>query len=154
MKTPENNSGAAQGTTTAEKSSNAKINNQTVNRPSIPGKDKNKTDEPVEIGTAVAVAEAANKPAAESEAPADEQQAAIVELPKGEEVKTSENKPDEENDELESNPYQGCKLIIKDDKGRDFTTIHLAPSAWFHSSSLMPAAISWQRSRRKSYFHA
>lgn len=28
----------------------------------------------------------------------------------------------EENDELESNPYQGCKLIIKDDKGRDFTT--------------------------------
>lgn len=28
----------------------------------------------------------------------------------------------EENDELESNPYQGCRLIIKDDKGRDFTT--------------------------------
>ena len=28
----------------------------------------------------------------------------------------------EENDELENNPYQGCKLIIKDDKGRDFTT--------------------------------
>lgn len=28
----------------------------------------------------------------------------------------------EENDELESNPYEGCKLIIKDDKGRDFTT--------------------------------
>ncbi|MBE9665393.1 hypothetical protein [Mucilaginibacter boryungensis] len=28
----------------------------------------------------------------------------------------------EENDQLESNPYQGCKLIIKDDKGREFTT--------------------------------
>lgn len=28
----------------------------------------------------------------------------------------------EENDELESNPYQGCKLIIKDDKNREFTT--------------------------------
>jgi hypothetical protein len=28
----------------------------------------------------------------------------------------------EENDELDNNPYQGCKLIIKDDKGREFTT--------------------------------
>jgi len=28
----------------------------------------------------------------------------------------------EENDELENNPYQGCKLIIKDDKGREFIT--------------------------------
>ncbi|MBD1395421.1 hypothetical protein [Mucilaginibacter glaciei] len=28
----------------------------------------------------------------------------------------------EENDELESNPYQGCKLIIKDDKGQEFVT--------------------------------
>jgi hypothetical protein len=28
----------------------------------------------------------------------------------------------EENDELESNPYQGCKLIIKDDKNREFIT--------------------------------
>jgi hypothetical protein len=28
----------------------------------------------------------------------------------------------EENDELESNPYQGCKLIIEDDKRRQFTT--------------------------------
>lgn len=28
----------------------------------------------------------------------------------------------EESDELENNPYDGCKLIIKDDKGRDFTT--------------------------------
>lgn len=28
----------------------------------------------------------------------------------------------EENDQLESNPYQGCKLIIKDDKNREFTT--------------------------------
>ncbi len=27
-----------------------------------------------------------------------------------------------ENDELEDNPYQGCKIIIRDDKGRDFTT--------------------------------
>jgi hypothetical protein len=28
----------------------------------------------------------------------------------------------EENDELETNPYQGCKLIIKDDRGREFAT--------------------------------
>jgi hypothetical protein len=28
----------------------------------------------------------------------------------------------EENDQLENNPYQGCKLSIKDDKGREFTT--------------------------------
>lgn len=28
----------------------------------------------------------------------------------------------EESDELESNPYQGCKLIIKDDKNREFVT--------------------------------
>ncbi|MDT3401111.1 MULTISPECIES: hypothetical protein [Mucilaginibacter] len=28
----------------------------------------------------------------------------------------------EENDELESNPYQGCKLIIQDDKRREFVT--------------------------------
>ena len=28
----------------------------------------------------------------------------------------------EENDELENNPYQGCKLIIEDDKHRQFTT--------------------------------
>jgi hypothetical protein len=28
----------------------------------------------------------------------------------------------EENDELENNPYQGCKLIIKDDRGREFVT--------------------------------
>ena len=28
----------------------------------------------------------------------------------------------EENDELEANPYQGCKLIIKDDKNREFVT--------------------------------
>jgi len=27
-----------------------------------------------------------------------------------------------ENDELEENPYQGCKLIIEDDKGRRFIT--------------------------------
>lgn len=33
-----------------------------------------------------------------------------------------EVKLEKENDELENNPYQGCKLIIKDDKGRDFTT--------------------------------
>lgn len=40
-------------------------------------------------------------------------------------IKTLEDfevKLQEENDELESNPYQGCKLIIKDDKGRDFMT--------------------------------
>lgn len=28
----------------------------------------------------------------------------------------------EENDELENNPYQGCKLIIKDDRNREFVT--------------------------------
>ncbi|QQL50130.1 hypothetical protein [Mucilaginibacter ginkgonis] len=28
----------------------------------------------------------------------------------------------EEGDELSSNPYHGCKLIIKDDKGREFVT--------------------------------
>lgn len=28
----------------------------------------------------------------------------------------------EENDELENNPYQGCKLIIEDDKRRQFVT--------------------------------
>lgn len=28
----------------------------------------------------------------------------------------------EENDQLENNPYLGCKLTIKDDKGREFTT--------------------------------
>jgi len=27
-----------------------------------------------------------------------------------------------ENDELEDNPYQGCKLIIEDDKQRRFIT--------------------------------
>ncbi len=27
-----------------------------------------------------------------------------------------------ENDELEDNPYQGCRLIIKDDKNREFIT--------------------------------
>ncbi|OOQ61951.1 hypothetical protein [Mucilaginibacter pedocola] len=33
-----------------------------------------------------------------------------------------EVKLQEENDELESNPYQGCKLIIQDDKRREFVT--------------------------------
>jgi hypothetical protein len=28
----------------------------------------------------------------------------------------------EESDELQSNPFHGCKLIIKDDKGREFVT--------------------------------
>lgn len=28
----------------------------------------------------------------------------------------------QENDELEDNPYQGCKLIIRDDQNRDFVT--------------------------------
>jgi len=28
----------------------------------------------------------------------------------------------QENDELEDNPYQGCKLIIEDDKKRQFIT--------------------------------
>ena len=28
----------------------------------------------------------------------------------------------QENDELEDNPYQGCKLIIRDDKNREFIT--------------------------------
>ncbi len=40
-------------------------------------------------------------------------------------IKTLEDfevKLQEENDELESNPYQGCKLIIRDDRGREFIT--------------------------------
>ncbi|MCD8739360.1 hypothetical protein LT679_01990 [Mucilaginibacter roseus] len=40
-------------------------------------------------------------------------------------IKTLEDfeiKLEEENDQLENNPYQGCKLTIKDDKGREFTT--------------------------------
>ena len=40
-------------------------------------------------------------------------------------IKTLEDfevKLQEENDELESNPYQGCKLIIRDDRGREFVT--------------------------------
>jgi hypothetical protein len=40
-------------------------------------------------------------------------------------IKTLEDfevKLQEENDELESNPYQGCKLIIQDDKRREFVT--------------------------------
>lgn len=40
-------------------------------------------------------------------------------------IKTLEDfelKLHEENDELESNPYQGCKLIIKDDRAREFVT--------------------------------
>ncbi|MBK0378524.1 hypothetical protein [Mucilaginibacter segetis] len=40
-------------------------------------------------------------------------------------IKTLEDfevKLEEENDELESNPYQGCRLIIEDDKRRQFVT--------------------------------
>jgi len=40
-------------------------------------------------------------------------------------IKTLEEfevKLEEENDELESNPYQGCRLIIEDDKRRQFVT--------------------------------
>ncbi len=40
-------------------------------------------------------------------------------------IKTLEDfevKLQEENDELESNPFQGCKLIIQDDKRREFVT--------------------------------
>ena len=37
-------------------------------------------------------------------------------------LKEFEVKLIEENDQLENNPYQGCKLSIKDDKGREFTT--------------------------------
>ena len=29
----------------------------------------------------------------------------------------------EEGDEIENNPYQGCKLIIQDDKKREFVTM-------------------------------
>jgi CHAT domain-containing protein len=38
------------------------------------------------------------------------------------ELESFEVKLVEENDELESNPYQGCKLIIKDDRNREFVT--------------------------------
>lgn len=162
MQTPESKSGAAQGTATAEKN-NSKINVPTVNRPSIPGKDKNQPNEPAKAEPAAPAAEAAPAPAAEVKAPANEPQPGAAEQPKGEEVKQAEIryiKPAlnleqtvkaveglhrktiqrlaliariktleafevkliEESDELERNPYQGCKLIIKDDKGREFVT--------------------------------
>jgi hypothetical protein len=168
MKTPENNNGAAQGTATATAKNNAaKTNTQTVNRPSIPGKDKDKTDEPAKTETAAAVAEAAPAPSAETKSPANEQQAGTMEQPKGEEVKAEAANPEvqyikpalnleqtvkaveglhrkniqrlaliariktledfqiklaENSDQLESNVYQGCKLIIEDDRGNKFIT--------------------------------
>jgi len=167
MNTSEKSNGAAQGTATAAKN-NAKAT-QTANRPSIPGKDKNKTDEPAKTEPEKG-AEAAAGPSAETKTPANEQQPGAVEQPKGEEVKAEpkeepkaevryikpalnleqtvkaveglhrkniqrlaliariktleafEVKLIEESDELERNPYSGCKLIIKDDKGREFLT--------------------------------
>lgn len=168
MSTTQKNTGAAPGTATAEKN-NAKTNTQTVNRPSIPGKDKNQADEPAKNEPAQA-AKAAPAPSAATQAPANEQQPGAVEQPENGEVKTGpkeeptaevryikpalnleqtvkaveglhrktiqrlaliariktleafEVKLIEESDELERNPYQGCKLIIKDDKGREFVT--------------------------------
>lgn len=166
MKTPAKTNGAVQGTATAEKGSNAKNNIQTVNRPSIPGKDKNNADEPAKTEPAKG-AEAAPAPSAEVKTTENELQQGTVEQPKGEEVKTEEAKDGiryikpalnleqtvkfveglhrkniqrlaliariktleqfevklvEESDELESNPYSGCKLIIEDDKRRQFVT--------------------------------
>jgi hypothetical protein len=155
MKTPANNNGAAQGTATAEKNNAAK-NSQTVNRPSIPGKDKDKSDEPAKTEHAEPAAQASASPAAQAETTATEQKAA-TEQTKAEEMKTKpvlnldqtlkavdslhrrsvqrlaliariktleafEVKLIEDHDELESNPYQGCKLIIEDDKRNQFVT--------------------------------
>ena len=50
MKTPEKTNGAVQGTATAEKNNAAKTNVQLVNRPNIPGKDKDKSGEPAKTG--------------------------------------------------------------------------------------------------------
>jgi len=155
MKTPEKTNGAVQGTATAEKSSNAKNNTQTVNRPSIPGKDKN--DEPAKTEPAAPGAETSATPAAEAKATGTEQKPTASEQAKTEEVRTKpalnldqtlkavdslhrrsvqrlaliariksleafEVKLIEDHDELESNPYQGCKLIIEDDKRNQFVT--------------------------------
>ena len=168
MKTPEKTNGGANGTATAVKN-NSKTNVQTVNRPSIPGKDKDKTDETTKTEPAKG-AEAAPAPSAEAKTPANEQQPGVVEQPKGEEVKAEPKeepkaevryikpalnleqtvkvveslnrkniqrlaliariktledfqiKLAENGDQLESNVYQGCKLIIEDDKRNQFTT--------------------------------
>jgi hypothetical protein len=164
MSTTQKSTGAAQGTATAEKN-NSKTNVQTVNRPSIPGKDKDKTDEPAKTEPAKG-AEAAPAPLAETKTPANEQQPGAAEQPKGEEVKAEPKaevqyikpamnleqtvkaveglhrkniqrlaliariktledfqiKLAENSDQLESNVYQGCKLIIEDDRGNKFIT--------------------------------
>jgi hypothetical protein len=151
MKTPEKTNGSVQGTATAQK------NTQTVNRPSIPGKDKDKTDEPAKTEHAAPGAEASATPAAETKTTGTEQKPAAPEQAKTEEVKVKpalnldqtlkavdvlhrrsvqrlaliariktleafEVKLIEDHDELESNPYQGCKLIIEDDKRNQFVT--------------------------------
>ena len=169
MKTPESKNGAAQGTATAEKSSNAKTNIQTANRPSIPGKDKDKNDEPEKTEPEKG-AEAAPEPTAETKTAGNEQQPSGEDQLKGEEVKAEAKeeakaevryikpalnleqtvkvveslnrkniqrlaliariktledfqiKLAENGDQLESNVYQGCKLIIEDDKRNQFVT--------------------------------
>src|SRR5580698_3117959 len=85
MNTSEKTGGAAQGTVNTAKN-NAKTN-QTVNRPSIPGKDKNQPDEPAKNEPAKG-SEAAPSPSAETKTPADQQEKSILEQPKSEEVKT------------------------------------------------------------------
>jgi len=164
MKAPEKTNGAAQGTVTAEKK-NSKANVQTVNRPSIPGKDKDKADEPAKTEPAKG-AEAAPASSAETKTSANEQQPGAVEQANGREVKAEPKaevhyikpalnleqtvkavealhrkniqrlalitriktledfqiKLAENSDQLESNVYQGCKLIIEDDRGNKFTT--------------------------------
>lgn len=168
MKTPEKTNSGADGTATAVKN-NSKTNVQTVNRPSIPGKDKDQPDEPAKTEP-VKDAEAAPASAAETKTPANEQQPGAVEQPKSEEVKAEPKeepkaevhyikpalnleqtvkaveglhrkniqrlaliariktledfqiKLAENSDQLESNVYQGCKLIIEDDRGNKFIT--------------------------------
>lgn len=156
MKTPEKTNGAVQGTATAEKNNTAK-NIQTVNRPSIPGKDKDKTDEPAKTEPAQPGAEASQSPEAETKTAGTEQQQAAPDQAKAEEVKVKpalnldqtlktvdvlhrrsvqrlaliariktlddfQIKLAENSDQLENNVFQGCKLIIEDDKRNQFVT--------------------------------
>jgi hypothetical protein len=177
MSTTTKNANAAQGTANAN--TNKKV--ETTNRPSIPGKEKEKNDglvktepgtpepaksEPAKTEPAAPVAEAATVPATETTANAVEPQTTGHEQPKGEEVKEQPKpavqyiKPalnleqtvkyveglhrkniqrlalisriknledfqinlQEDSDQLEPNYYSGCKLIIKDDKNREFAT--------------------------------
>lgn len=172
MSTKTTTANAAQGTATANK--NNKV--ETTNRPSIPGKEKEKNDgpvkteptthEPTKAEPIAANAQVTTAPGAEIKAAEVEQPAAGYEQPKAEEVKEQSEaevkyikpamnleqtvkyveglhrkniqrlaliariktledfqiKLAENADQLESNVYQGCKLIIEDDRGNKFIT--------------------------------